>query len=85
MNIQGSGLTSYNSTYSNEMRLFQGGLKNMTMNSTRLEQGKMNHFHDSHDFLNYERGTICRSRSPNNQFLDFQTMYGGFRMHVGQR
>ena len=78
-------MTSFTTSNSNEMRLFGGGLKNVQKGAYRLEMNKYNNMYDHHDFLNYERGTICRSRSPYNQYLDYHAMYGGARNFFATR
>ena len=82
MNKLGGGITSYDVTQSSEMRLFSGGLRNTPSQSDRLEMAKSSTFSDHHDFLNYERGTISRSRNIFNQYLNYQYMYGGMRNYA---
>ena len=67
------------------MRLFKGGLRNAPTGESRLEFNKHSNGHDEHDNLNYSRGTISRSRSTFNQFLDYHQFYGGIRTSFGQR
>ena len=82
MNIQGSGITSLTTSYSNEMRLFTGGLRHAVHGANRLEMGKNSNMADHHDKLNYERGTISRSRSSFNQYAKFQFGFGGIHKYA---
>ena len=77
MNFPGSGISTITTSQSNEMRLFKGGLRHAINGADRLEAGKNSNLHDHHDKLNYERGTISRSRSVYNQFGKFQYFFGG--------
>lgn len=84
MEKQGSGVTYYSSSHSDEMQLFKGGLRAPTKGQIRLELGKDladNH----HDTLEYERGVIMHSRNPANKLLNFHYLYGGTKKYFFQR
>ena len=82
MNKTGGGITSYTTFTSSEMRLFNGGLRNLPQKADRLEINKHETFADHHDFLNYERGSITRTRSPFTQYLLYQQFFGGAKTYA---
>ena len=77
MNKSGGGVVSFRSYNSDEMRLFNGGLRHVPRGQMRLEFNKNSNMWDSHKHLSYERGTVVHSRSPFNQFFNYHFMYGG--------
>lgn len=84
MNIKGSGVTYYKDSHSDELRLFNGGLRNVASGQEQLEYGR--HTPKEHeDFMSYARGFVTHSRSPNTQFMNFHYMLGGPKKFVFQR
>lgn len=84
MNIKGSGVTYYKDSHSDELRLFEGGLRNVAAGQNQLEYGR-NTPKEHEDFLSYMRGYVTHSRSPNTQFMNFHYMLGGPKKFVFQR
>ncbi len=82
MNKQGSGLTYYDVYYSDEMRLFNGGLRTggrAISIDARMGDKRV------HDKMSYNRGTVYHSRSPNAQFLNYHYLYGGTNTYFWKR
>ena len=82
MNKSGSGLTHFTEFHSDEMRLFNGGLR---QGNTQLRVDAKMGDKRVHDKLSYSRGVIYHSRSPNAQFLNFHFLHGGLKTFVFQR
>lgn len=76
MNTKGSGVTFYKDSHSDEMKLYNGGMKAMASGQKVLEHGKRIP-RNFHDILDYSRGTILHSRAPHNKRFLFHFYYGG--------
>ena len=84
MNIKGSGVTYFKESHSDEMRLFQGGLRNIPHGQLSLEHGRYSP-REHEDFLSYNRGSVIHSRSPHTQHLNYHFMFGGPRKFIFER
>lgn len=84
MNIKGSGVTYYRDYHSDELRLFNGGLRNVANGQHQLEYGRPTP-KEHEDFMSYSRGLVTHSRSPNTQFMNFHYMFGGPKKFIFQR
>jgi len=76
MNTQGSGVTYLKTSHSDELKLFNGGLRAVPFGQKNLEMHR-NFMDDQHDMLDYQRGVIVHSRSPVARQLDYHGLYGG--------
>lgn len=84
MNKNGGGVTWVKQSISDEMKLFNGGLRSVANEQTKLELNR-SMIDDNHDNFDYVRGTIVHSRSPVVRNLEFHGMYGGVVKDIGQR
>lgn len=84
MNIKGSGVTYYKDFHSDELRLFNGGLRNVAIGQNQLEYGRKTP-KEHEDYMSYSRGLVTHSRSPNTQFMNFHYMFGGPNKFVFKR
>lgn len=84
MNIKGSGVTYYKDFHSDELRLFNGGLRNVANGQNQLEYGRKTP-KEHEDFITYSRGLVIHSRSPYTQFMNYHYMYGGIKKQFFQR
>ena len=82
MNKFGSGITHFDEYKSDEMTLFNGGLRSDRKSILKNQKGDHK---NEHDKMSYSRGTIMHSRSPANQYLNFHWYYGGSKKFFIQR
>lgn len=76
MNKNGGGVTHVKASMSDELKLFNGGIRQVPIEQQRLEMGR-SYIDDGHDNFDYVRGTVIHSRSPVVKRLDFHGFYGG--------
>ena len=77
METRGGGVTFYKESHSDELRLFNGGIRSVPAGQHRLEHGR-NEVDNHNDYLDYERGTILHSRNPTTRYMDYHNHFGGF-------
>lgn len=78
MNKLGGGIIHNNVSTSSEMKLFDGGLRNVRRFEWKNHHLSKNSPRDTHDAPSYERGMIIHARSPHNQHLNWHHSFGGF-------
>ena len=85
MNKQGGGIVHNSITTSSEMKLFDGGLRNVRRFEWKNHHMSKASTRDMHDAPSYERGMIIHARSPHNQMLNWHHSFGGFNNWFVQR
>ena len=82
MNKSGSGVVNFDEYRSDEMTIFNGGLRSDTQKIVKDLRGDGRNHHDK---ISYNRGVITHSRSPATQYFNFHYMYGGVRKYFIDR